>query len=110
MTVELPQLRDLDDEVFMYIVNDGQIYRSQTTCIIDRLRWFKMRKKYDHHKAVRAFKHLADRGCKEYHEKFMRNNGLYKHHWYGCFPVLYRERLANHLLDYYDEALRLGDE
>lgn len=109
MTVELPQLRDIDDYVFDYIVTDGNIYRGQTSCIIDRLRWFKMRKQYDHEKAVRAFKNLADRGCKEYHEKHMRN-GMYKHHWYGCFPVLYRERLANHLLKHYSEELHFGDE
>lgn len=110
MAVELPHLRDIDDLVFDYIITDGNIYRGQTCSIIDRLRWFKMRKKYDHEKAVRAFKYLADRGCREYHEKHMRNTGMYKHHWYGCFPVLYRERLANRLLDHYAEELRLGYE
>lgn len=102
-------------ELALFIINDGELYRSQTQPIILNLRRKLKRGVYDSEKAVKLYKYLADNGAKKYtfeHDAYLEG-GRYAHHaphWrelkgYGIFTVATRLEAACELRDYYDEQV-----
>lgn len=57
-------------ELFLYTINDGEIYKTQTTAIINNLKKKYNRGLYDQQKAVDAFYYLACTGSEKYNRDF----------------------------------------
>ena len=57
-------------ELFLYTINDGNLYRGMTTAIIENLRKKAKKGIYDSEKAVDLFYNLATAGSKAYYKDF----------------------------------------
>jgi hypothetical protein len=79
-------------ELKLYIVNDGQLYRSQTTSIEENLRKKLAKGAYDHAEAKKLWGYLADAGAKKYSREF---GGT----WNVSFPPDVRRAVASQLAD-----------
>ena len=81
-------------ELFLFISNDGDLYRLRTTHIIDNLAKKKAKGVFDHEKSLTLWKYLADDGAKKYAKDYG-----------GSFDVPTRKMTAKMLADYYDEHI-----
>lgn len=104
-------------ELFLFIVDDADLYRQQGEPIILNLRRKIKRGIYDPQKALKLWRHLADFGAKKYtfaNDVYLKTTGQYQHHaphWkqlkgYGIFTVPIRELTARELAEHYDENIR----
>jgi hypothetical protein len=58
------------DELELFIDNDGDLYRQQTTPIIKNLATKMAKGQYDHAKAVKLWGYLMEAGAKKYAKEF----------------------------------------
>jgi hypothetical protein len=82
------------NDLRMYIDNDRQLYRQQTTSIIKNVQRKLKSGKYDHTKAPKLWSYLVDNGVKKYIKEFGGNAK-------DLFPKDVRQSVAIELADYY---------
>ena len=99
-------LRDQDitstddvDELYLYIANDGQLYRNRTTPIINNLKKKYKKGDYDKDLAVKAFMYLVDDGVRKYDKEFGSGQGKL------FLDKKTREEIAKQLRDRYEEDI-----
>jgi len=99
-------------ELALYIENDGDLYRQQTTPIILNLARKIKRGIFSHTKAAKLFRYLADNGAKKYSVEFgTPQSGVTRSTWrrykgFDAFSAKVRQETAKHLLRYYFQAIR----
>ena len=103
-------LRDKDitstddvDELVLYIVNDGDIYRKRTLPIIYNLKKKYKKGIYDKDLVVKAFMYVADDGVRKYDKEFVSGQGKL------FLDKKTREEIAAQLRDYYTEHIEEDD-
>lgn len=79
-------------ELFLYAINDGNLYRNMVTPIINNLRKKAAKGIYDKEKAIDAYYHVATEASKKYERDFGYS-----------FSVADRFTVAVELVDYYEE-------
>jgi hypothetical protein len=89
-------------ELKLYIDNDGNLYRQQTTSILKNLATKKARGEYKHDLAVKLFGYLVESGAKKYAKEF---GGT----WHQMFDVPTRRRVAEELTEAFEEEAKLGN-
>jgi hypothetical protein len=95
------RMSDEARELQLYIDNDGQLYRSQTTPIHKNLMTKRAQGRYDTHKAVKLFMYLVDAGAK----KYAKEHGSPGVKWNDMFPKADRLQTAKAMVsDFEDEA------
>ena len=88
-------------ELELYIGNDGDLYRQQTTSILKNLTTKKARGEYKHDLAVKAFGYLVDAGAKKYAKDF---GGV----WHQMFDVPTRRAIADRMAKSFEGEYALG--
>lgn len=88
-------------ELAIFIENDGQIYRSQTLPIIKNLQRKIAKGTYNETLALKLWRHLADRGAKDYHRQHGSGGD-----WHAMFSTADRADAAALLADKYEEHVR----
>ena len=89
------------NELKLYIDNDGDLYRQQTTSILRNLATKKARGVYDHALAAKLFGYLVESGAKKYTKEF---GGT----WHQVFDVPTRKKVAAELADDFENEWRAG--
>lgn len=84
-------------ELFWFIVNDGDLYRRQTTPIIANLKKKIAKGVFDRDKAVKMFEYLAKSGA----EKYAKENGMFV----SDFTPATRKMVAKKLEEKYREEV-----
>ena len=92
-------------ELFLWIENDGDLYRQQYTPIIKNLVAKKARGVYDHDKAAKLFGYLAESGAKRYNREV--GDGVERIPSY--FPKKLRDAVAEELRDRFEDEYELGN-
>jgi hypothetical protein len=82
------------NDLRIYIDNDRQLYRQQTTSIIKNVQRKLKSGKYDHTKAPKLWSYLVDNGVKKYIKEFGGNAK-------DLFPKDVRQSVAIELANYY---------
>jgi hypothetical protein len=77
-------------ELKIFINNDADLYRAQTTSILKNLATKKARGVYQHDLAVKLFMYLVDAGAKKYAKEF----GGPGQPWHRMFSVATRKEVA----------------
>jgi hypothetical protein len=95
-----PSGRGAAEDLVLFITNDGDLYRSQTTPIITNLARKKAKGTFNKKLAPKLFQYLADAGAK----KINRLEG-FRGRGYGEFTPDSRRAAAKELLDYYMEQI-----
>lgn len=90
-------------ELALFIENDGQIYRSQTLPIIKNLQRKIAKGTYDPQKALKLWRHLADRGA---HDYFKQHGEPHTTTWFQMFSTKDRADAAKLLAEKYEEHVR----
>lgn len=89
-------------ELFLYITNDGDLYRQRVEPIIKNLRLKVKKNKYDHALAIKIYQYLADDGAR----KYMKEYGTTGDRVDSTFTKVDRTQCAKELRDYYDDEVR----
>jgi hypothetical protein len=92
-------------ELKLYIDNDGELYRRQTTSILKNLATKRARGQYKHDLAVKAFGYLAEAGAKKYAREF----GAPDQPWHKMFDAGTRKQAAEALARDFEVEARLGN-
>ena len=92
-------------ELELYIENDGDLYRSQTTSILKNLTTKHAQGAYKHDLAVRAFEYLVEAGAKKYAKEF----GSPGHPWHKMFDVATRRAVAKSFAKSFETEYALGN-
>jgi hypothetical protein len=92
-------------ELKLFIDNDSQLYRSQTTSILKNLMTKKGQGKYDPSKAVKLWMYLVDAGAK----KYVKDQGSPGQKWNEMFTKADREAVAKELNDDFEAEAKLGN-
>lgn len=88
-------------ELYLFAVDDGHLYRSCTTLIIDNLKKKIKKGVYDKVLALKLWRYAADDAAQRYTKEFdTRGSSLY-----GIFTVPMRNEVATLLQEHYDEEL-----
>lgn len=82
-------------ELKLFTENDGDLYRQQTTSILNNLATKKASGKYNHDLAVKIFMYLAESGAKKYAKEFGSV-------WNLMFPVSTRKMVATEWRDEFE--------
>ena len=103
-------------ELFLWIENDGDMYRQQYTPIIKNLVAKKARGVYRSDLAAKLFGYLAENGAKKYYREmeqglpteytFVRNVSP---EWSRMFPKKLRDAVAEELRDRFEAEYELGN-
>lgn len=98
--------KDIDqhaaDELKLFIDNDADLYRHQTTSIHKNLATKKVRSQYQHDLAVKLFGYLVEAGAKKYAKEF---GGTWNH----LFNVPTRKAVAEELTREFETEFELGN-
>lgn len=81
-------------ELKLYIDNDGDLYRQQTSYILAALKRRVAKGEYDCDEAHEAFMHLVNRGARRYYKEFGSDG-----EWYGTFSMAARRAVATAMVD-----------
>jgi hypothetical protein len=92
-------------ELKLYIDNDGDLYRRQTTPILKNLATKRARGAYKHDLAVKAFGYLTEAGAKKYAKEF----GASSQAWHKMFDVATRKQAAEALTRDFEAEAALGN-
>lgn len=93
-----------EEEIFLFIDNDGEIYRGSITPLINNYTRRLVKGDLDAVKAVKGFTHPVEEGMKKYAREFGGR-------WYDLLTVAERERVARALLvSYSDEIANRANE
>lgn len=93
-------------ELALYIDNDADLYRQRTLPIIQNLQRKWTKGTYDHAKAVKLWRYLADAGARKYTQEFGSRGGSS----YGIFTVAMRNEVARWLANQNLENVEQGYE
>lgn len=94
-------------ELFAYATNNGDLYRSRTTAVIDNLARKVVKGQYRHEWATQAWLHVADDAAQRYTRE---HDAPGTHGSYGAFGKPVREDVAHKLANYYaEEVLRRAE-
>jgi hypothetical protein len=91
-------------ELKLYIDNDGDLYRRQTTSILKNLATKRARGEYKHDLAVKAFGYLTEAGAKKYAHAFGADQP-----WHAMFDVGTRRLAAEKLARDFETEAVLGN-
>ena len=91
-------------ELYLYIKNDGQLYRQQGQPIIKNLAAKKASGKYNSTLAVKLYGYLAESGAKKYTNEYARGS-----RWNDMFSVADRKAVAQRLRDDFEEEWNEGN-
>ena len=91
-------------ELKLYIDNDGDLYRRQTTSILKNLATKKVRSQYKHDLAVKLFGYLVEAGAKKYVKEFGGPPA-----WHKQFDVPTRKAVAEELTRDFEGEFELGN-
>lgn len=86
-------------ELFLYIINDGDLYRQNISMVLKNLQKKIAKGNYDPKKALKLWGYSAEWGAQKYARDF---GGT----WHSMFNASTRREVAKQLADYYEEALR----
>lgn len=92
-------------ELKLYIDNDGDLYRRQTTSILKNLATKRARGEYKHDLAVKAFGYLTEAGAKKYAGEF----GSSDQAWHKMFDAGTRKQAAEALTRDFEAEAALGN-
>jgi hypothetical protein len=92
-------------ELRLFIDNDGDLYRQQTTSILKNLATKKARGEYKHDLAVKLFGYLVESGAKKYAREF----GCAGQQWHKMFDVPTRKAVAEALTRSFEGEHALGN-
>jgi hypothetical protein len=92
-------------ELKLYIDNDGDLYRRQTTSILKNLATKRARGQYRHDLAVKAFGYLVEAGAKKYAKEF----GSSDQPWHKMFDTGTRKLAAEELARDFEAEASLGN-
>lgn len=81
-------------ELFLYAINDGDLYRSMICPVIENMKKKVAKGTYDAEKAQEAFYHVATQASKDYFRDFGHN-----------FTVTERFTVAVEMVDYYEDEI-----
>lgn len=87
-------------ELYLFITNDGDIYRQRITPIIKNMRRKHKKGEYDQEKALKGWMYAVEDGAKKYHKDF-GSGGT----WNAMFPKSVRMEVAKELEEYYMEEV-----
>lgn len=87
------------DEIYLYIANDGNLYRQRALPIINNLKKKAKKGAYDKDLAVKAFMYLVDDGVRKYDKEFGSGQGKL------FLDKATREEIAKQLRDRYEENI-----
>lgn len=110
-TVRRPMLRSRggfrgeseQTELKLFIDNDGQLYRGQTTSIIKNLATKMAKGVYDRSKAEKLWMYLVESGAKKYSREFSDGKD-----WHKMFDMSDRRQIAKELNDDFLTAWKEG--
>lgn len=88
----------------LYIDNDGELYRQQTTSILKNLVTKRARGEYKHDLAAKAFGYLVEAGAKKYAREFGSDQP-----WHKLFDVGTRKLVAEALTRSFEAEAALGN-
>lgn len=91
-------------ELKLYIDNDGDLYRRQTTSILKNLATKKVRSQYKHDLAVKLFGYLVEAGAKKYAKEF----GDVGTPWNKMFDVPTRKAVAEEMTRDFEGEFEAG--
>ena len=91
-------------ELKLYIDNDGDLYRRQTTSILKNLVAKRARGVYKHDPAVKLFGFLTEEGAKKYARAFGSDQP-----WHKMFDVATRKQAAEELTREFETEAALGN-
>ncbi len=91
-------------ELKLYIDNDGQLYRGQTTSIIKNLATKMAKGVYDRTKAEKLWMYLTESGAKKYTKEFDAPGAS----WHNVFSMSDRRQVAKELNDDFLQAWKEG--
>ena len=92
------------DELFMYIVNQPDLYRQRLLPIYKNAVTKMAQGKYDSNKAVKLFMYAVDDGAKRYSKEFSTGKDDR-----AMFPKKVRQDVATRLRDDFEEEASLGN-
>ena len=92
-------------ELKLYIDNDGDLHRRQTTSILKNLATKKARGQYKHDLAVKLFGYLVQAGAKKYADEFEPTLRV----WHQMFDVPTRKAVAEALTKDFEDEYALGN-
>jgi hypothetical protein len=92
-------------ELKIYIDNDGDLYRQQTTSILKNLATKRARGVYKHDLAVKLFGYLVEAGAKKYVKQYDAPNAK----WHDVFNVATRKAVAEDLARDFEAEAKLGN-
>lgn len=92
-------------ELKLYIDNDGDLYRRQTTSILKNLMTKCARGVYKHDLAVKLFGYLVEEGAKKYAQEF----GSPSQPWHKMFDVKTRKEVAEELTRDFEREAALSN-
>lgn len=98
---------DAVEELLLYIDNDGDLYRQQTTSIMANLARKMAKDKYDPTQAVKAWRYLADAGAQKYTREEFGAPG--PHGSYGGFSPADRQAVATELARRFEQQVNDGE-
>lgn len=105
LTAIVERMSDEARELKLYIDNDGQLYRSQTTSIHKNLMTKRARGQYDKTKAVKLWMYLVDAGAK----KYAKEHGSPGTPWNKMFSKADRLQTAQELASDFEDAAGSGE-
>lgn len=88
-------------ELYLYIINDGDMYRRSVTPTLALLRRKFEGRVYDDRKAMRQWLHVAKEGARRYCLEHCSPGDR----WYTVFPMDVRRDVAEDLADYYADQI-----
>ena len=89
-------------ELALFAVNDGELYRRQTTPIIANLKRKIKRGVYESSKALKLWGYLAESAAKDYAKQF----GGARDKWSEMFPPDTRREAAAQIAKHYNDAIK----
>ena len=97
-------------ELQLYIDNDGDLYRRQTSSILKNLATKKARGQYKHDLAVKTFGYLVEAGAKKYAKEAREHSaGRFDPPWHKMFGTATRKRVATELTSDFEGGYALGN-
>ena len=92
--------KDAAKELFLYAVNNGNLYRQRTTPAIENLRRKAQKGIYDKERAVQLWQYIADEAARMYDKEFGSGRGSMT-----MFNKATRNDTARQLANYYEEQV-----
>lgn len=87
------------EELYLYAINNGTIYRNSITPLIANYRKKISRGQYDEQKAVKGFENIAKMAAMQYEKEFLLQK------YYTVFNAETRREAAKMILEYFEDEI-----